>query len=179
MHWCSMPSFWGTFWTHRHRQTQHTRLKVKLSLCLFNEAWCYEDMWGSGGIAPTCLTLVLDGGEWSASCPGHFIPGERGPGIHWIGGWVGPVVGVDTLGQRKTNKHLHFPVQCWCGLTPHCLLLSPMFRQPQYLFALQFLLLSENFAICWLSGRLFMRISFVGRSLWLCRVMYFIDIMVL
>jgi len=33
--------------------------------------------WGSGGIAP-------DGGEWSASRPGHFIPRERAPGTHWL-----------------------------------------------------------------------------------------------
>jgi hypothetical protein len=36
------------------------------------------------------LTLALDGGEWSASHFGHFILGERAPGIHWIRGWVGP-----------------------------------------------------------------------------------------
>jgi hypothetical protein len=36
------------------------------------------------------LTTVLVGGEWSASGPGRFTPGERAPGIHWIGGWVGP-----------------------------------------------------------------------------------------
>jgi hypothetical protein len=25
------------------------------------------------------ITVALDGGEWSASCPGHFIPRERRP----------------------------------------------------------------------------------------------------
>jgi len=35
------------------------------------------------------LTSALDEGEWSASHPGHFIPRERAPSIHWIGGWVG------------------------------------------------------------------------------------------
>jgi hypothetical protein len=34
------------------------------------------------------LGSVLDGGEWSASCPWRFIPGERAPGTHWIGGYV-------------------------------------------------------------------------------------------
>jgi len=43
------------------------------------------------------LTSALDGGEWSVSCPGHFIPRERGPGTHWIGGWVGPGVGMDAV----------------------------------------------------------------------------------
>jgi len=31
------------------------------------------------------LTLTLDGHEWSASCPGHFIPMEIVPGTYWIG----------------------------------------------------------------------------------------------
>jgi len=31
------------------------------------------------------LTSALDGGEWSASRPGHFTPRERAPGAHWIG----------------------------------------------------------------------------------------------
>jgi hypothetical protein len=33
------------------------------------------------------LTSALAGGEWSASRPGRFIPGERAPGTHWIGSW--------------------------------------------------------------------------------------------
>jgi len=36
------------------------------------------------------LTLAIDGGEWSASCPSCFTYGERASSIHWIGGWVGP-----------------------------------------------------------------------------------------
>jgi hypothetical protein len=43
---------------------------------------------GSGGIAPLFLTLALDGGEWSPSRPGRFIPGTN-----WIGSWVGPRAG--------------------------------------------------------------------------------------
>jgi hypothetical protein len=30
------------------------------------------------------LTSALAAGEWSASRPGRFTPGERDPGIHWI-----------------------------------------------------------------------------------------------
>jgi hypothetical protein len=42
-------------------------------------------------------TSALDGGEWSASRPGRaFTPGERTPGTHWRGGWVGPRAGLDT-----------------------------------------------------------------------------------
>jgi hypothetical protein len=45
---------------------------------------------GSEGIAPPFLTSALDEGEWSASCLGHFDPGERAPSTLRIGGWVGP-----------------------------------------------------------------------------------------
>jgi hypothetical protein len=34
------------------------------------------------------LTSALVGGEWSNSRPGCFIPRERAPIAHWIGGWV-------------------------------------------------------------------------------------------
>jgi hypothetical protein len=47
------------------------------------------------------LSSALDGGEWSTSCPGRFTPRERAPGIHWIGGWVGPGVGLDAVGKGK------------------------------------------------------------------------------
>jgi hypothetical protein len=57
--------------------------------------------WGSGGIAPPFLTLALDGGEQSASQPGHFTPRERMPGTNWIGGWVGPRAGLDAVHKRK------------------------------------------------------------------------------
>jgi hypothetical protein len=32
------------------------------------------------------LTSALAGGEWSASRPGPFTPGNKAPGTHWIGG---------------------------------------------------------------------------------------------
>jgi hypothetical protein len=47
------------------------------------------------------LTSALVGGEWSASRPGRFTPGERAPGTHWIGGWVGPRVGLEAVEKRK------------------------------------------------------------------------------
>jgi hypothetical protein len=47
------------------------------------------------------LTLALVGGEWSASGPGRFTPGERAPGTHWIGGWVGPGTGLDDTEKKK------------------------------------------------------------------------------
>jgi hypothetical protein len=47
------------------------------------------------------LTSALDGGEWSASRPGHFTPGERAQGTHWTGGWVDPRAGLDAVVRRK------------------------------------------------------------------------------
>jgi hypothetical protein len=43
------------------------------------------------------LTSALVGGEWSASRPGHFTPGERAPRTHWIGRWVDPRAGMDDV----------------------------------------------------------------------------------
>jgi hypothetical protein len=59
----------------------------------------------SGGIAP----LILGLGEWSAS----FL-GDRAPGTHWIGRWVGPKVGLDAVEKRKIPN----PRQEWNPLTP-------------------------------------------------------------
>jgi hypothetical protein len=52
------------------------------------------------------LLLILDlctrWGEWSASRPGRFFtPGERTPGTHCTGGWVGPRAGLDTEARGK------------------------------------------------------------------------------
>jgi hypothetical protein len=78
-----------------------SKVKVKLSLCLISYALRHEDVWGSGGIALPFLTSALDGGEWSASRPCRFNPGERASGTHWIGGWVGPRVRLDAVEKRK------------------------------------------------------------------------------
>jgi hypothetical protein len=48
------------------------------------------------------LTSALDGGEWSASRPGRtFTSGERTPGTHCTGGWVGLRAGLDTEVRGK------------------------------------------------------------------------------
>jgi hypothetical protein len=57
--------------------------------------------YGSGCIDPHFLDLGTIGGEWSTSRPSHFTPGERAPGIHWIGGWVDLRAGLDDLEKRK------------------------------------------------------------------------------
>jgi hypothetical protein len=40
-------------------------------------------------------------GEWSASRPDRFTPGERALGTHWIGGWVDPRAGLDDVEKKK------------------------------------------------------------------------------
>jgi hypothetical protein len=47
------------------------------------------------------LTPALATGEWSVSLPGRFNPGERAPGTHWIGRWVGPTAGLDDMEKWK------------------------------------------------------------------------------
>jgi hypothetical protein len=71
-----------------------------------------------GGVAvlnQVFLTSALAGGEWSASRPGRFNPGERAPGTHWIGGWVSLRAGLDDVEKRKF-------------LTPSVLELRPLGR---------------------------------------------------
>jgi hypothetical protein len=43
------------------------------------------------------LTSALIGGEWSASRPAIFTPGESAPGTHRLGAWVDPRAGMDDL----------------------------------------------------------------------------------
>jgi hypothetical protein len=50
------------------------------------------------------LTSTLVEGEGSASRPCHFTPGERAPGIHWIGGWIDLRVGLDAV-KKGTVLH--------------------------------------------------------------------------
>jgi hypothetical protein len=47
------------------------------------------------------LTSALAGGEWSISRPCRFTPGERAPGTHSIGHWVGPQSRSGRDGETK------------------------------------------------------------------------------
>jgi hypothetical protein len=47
------------------------------------------------------LASALVGGDWSASRPCRFIPGERATGTHWIGRWMDPRVDLDEAEKRK------------------------------------------------------------------------------
>jgi len=63
----------------------------------------HRAIWGLEMELRTFLTLVLDGSQWSASCPGCFIPGRRTPCTHWIEGWVNLRAGVDAVEKKKNN----------------------------------------------------------------------------
>jgi hypothetical protein len=54
--------------------------------------------WGERRYSSYSFTAsAQDGGEWSTSRPCcAFTPGERTPGTHCTGGWVGPRAGLDT-----------------------------------------------------------------------------------
>jgi hypothetical protein len=80
-------------------------IKIMLSLCLISYALCYEDIWGSGGIAPTCSTSALGGDWWLAARFCRFIPRQRSPGSDWIGGWVNPRTSLDTGNKRKMIRN--------------------------------------------------------------------------
>jgi hypothetical protein len=58
-------------------------------------------------MAPPFLTLWLDGGEWSASLPGRFIPGECAPRTYCIGGCEGPQIRPRCCGIQ--NNLLSWP----------------------------------------------------------------------
>jgi hypothetical protein len=92
--------------------------KVKLSLYLTKNAWSYTfttkyffmawyavmrryaiNVLGSGVYLHAYF--VFGGVEWSNSRPGRFIPRERAPGTHLIGGWVRSKAGLHTMLARK------------------------------------------------------------------------------
>jgi len=53
------------------------KVKVKLSLCL-TKHHARKMYWEVEDSSTNSLTLLLDGGEWSASHPSHFTPKEGG-----------------------------------------------------------------------------------------------------
>jgi hypothetical protein len=57
--------------------------------------------WGVEVYFHAFLTLTIDGGEWLAPRSGRFTREETAPATHWIGGWVGPRAGLDTVSKRK------------------------------------------------------------------------------
>jgi hypothetical protein len=47
------------------------------------------------------LTSTQAEGEWSASRPCRFTPGEKAPGTHWIGVWVDSRACLDDVKKKK------------------------------------------------------------------------------
>jgi hypothetical protein len=76
------------------------RVKVKSCPCLVNHH-VMKPYWVVEVYLHAFLTSALDGGEWSASLPGRFTPGERTLSTHRIGGWMGPRTGLDPVVKRK------------------------------------------------------------------------------
>jgi hypothetical protein len=54
----------------------------------------------SGADLHALLNPTLYGGEACDSRPEHFKSWERGPGIHWTGGWTG----LNTVVRRKISR---------------------------------------------------------------------------
>jgi hypothetical protein len=82
-------------------------VQVKLSLCL-TKHHATKMNWG-GGIAPRIINVgtsfsLVSGCEWTASRLGRSTPGTQ-----WIGGWVGLVTGLDTVGNRRKMTSLLLP----------------------------------------------------------------------
>jgi hypothetical protein len=72
----------GTSWQRMERETKYEviKVKVKVKLSLGTTPWRRIGEWRYS--FTLSLTSALDGGEWSASCPGRFTPRERAPGTH-------------------------------------------------------------------------------------------------
>jgi hypothetical protein len=99
------PVFYG----NRRFITVFTWARQPLCPCAFFFNWAprHEGVLGDWRYSSThYLTSAVDEGEWSASRPGRFIPKERAPGTHEIGGWVGLRAVMDAVVKRKipTNE---------------------------------------------------------------------------
>jgi hypothetical protein len=78
------------------------RVPPKLSLCLTNSVLHHEGVWGSGGIDPHFLDL---GTSWrwvvSFTPLPHYSQGTASS-THWVGGWLGPRVGLNTAQKKES-----------------------------------------------------------------------------
>jgi hypothetical protein len=68
--------------------------------------WFRYTPWRRLGGEEVLLRLILNlGTRWrwvgNVTPRPRFTPGERIPGTHWIGGWVGPRAGLDAEARRK------------------------------------------------------------------------------
>jgi hypothetical protein len=76
-----------------------------LSQTLINKAQCHKDVWWSGHVGPTFLTLAPYGGRWSVSWPLPLCPPGKSPPLHthFISSWVASTAG---LGHYREKKNL-------------------------------------------------------------------------
>jgi hypothetical protein len=82
------------------RNTKTSTFKVRKGkvLSVFKH-WTMKAYGGVDVWTHVFLTSALVAGEWSRL--GRFTLGERAPGTHWIGGWVGPRAGLDDIEKIK------------------------------------------------------------------------------
>jgi hypothetical protein len=88
-----VPSIHSTCVKWSRREADHSPPIRKVNLPLWYSFYLNTTPWrriGEWRYSSThYLTAALDGGEWSASCPGRFNAREKLPWTNWIGGWVG------------------------------------------------------------------------------------------
>jgi hypothetical protein len=77
-------------------------------------------------IVPSFLTLVLERGELSASCPGGFTPHKRAPSTHCVkDGWVpGSVWLVEEIKSLVPAKNLTLVIQPFAIPVDHYVVIS-------------------------------------------------------
>jgi hypothetical protein len=100
--------------------------------CLFISILFYSSLRCSYCVSSSShhsLTLVLVGGEWLASCPSDFTPGEGAPSAHWVGGWVSPRASLEAM----TKSKILCPYWEWNPGHPACSLVSILTELSQLL----------------------------------------------
>jgi hypothetical protein len=79
-------------------------IKVKAKVKLFpflTKHHTVKTCWGVKVRLHPFFNSALDGGEWSASLPGHFTTRERAHDTHWVGAWVGLRTGLDAVEKKN------------------------------------------------------------------------------
>jgi len=76
-------------------------ISKKLVLPGLNEIPLHEDVWGMEARLRAFVACSLVGGIRSVSRPGRFISGEKSPGAHWIGDWMGSSAGLEAVAKKK------------------------------------------------------------------------------
>lgn len=98
------------------------KLRMKMSLCLTIQHAMKTD-WGVEVQLHEFLTLVSDGGQWSASCPGRFRVKEISPLPHipLVGRWGRPHIQPEHYGEEKNPHPLPRFMNLWLqSLYPSC-----------------------------------------------------------